>query len=51
VEQAAVYLGRSVEAVRSLLKRGALPVVRTDSRVMFDIQDLDSWISQNKAGQ
>jgi len=48
VKQAAVYLGRTEDGIRHLQASGALPVVRIDSRVQFDIQDLDRWISQNK---
>ena len=50
VEQAAVYLGRTDKAVRHLIVSGAFPAVRTDGRVMLDVQDLDKWISQNKTG-
>ena len=49
VKQAAVYLGRTEDSIRHLQSSGALPVLRADSRVQFDIQDLDRWISQNKS--
>ena len=49
VKQAAVYIGRTEDGVRHLQASGALPVMRIDSRVQFDIQDLDRWISQNKS--
>lgn len=49
-QQAAVYLGRSENAIYALKSRGAFPVVQGDSRVMFDVQDLDAWITQNKIG-
>ena len=48
VEQAAVYLGRSEDAIRHLISCGKLPVVRTDKRIFLDIHDLDNWISENK---
>ena len=48
VEQAATYLGRSSKAVRHLIASHTLPVVKTDGRVLLDIQDLDTWIAQNK---
>ena len=48
VEQAAVYLGRSEDAIRHLISCGKLPVVRTDKRIFLDIQDLDRWIAENK---
>ena len=34
-------VGRSLEAMWCLSKRGTFPVVRTDGRVRFDVQDLD----------
>jgi hypothetical protein len=49
VKQAAVYLGRTEDSIRHLQGSGALPVVRIDSRVQFDVHDLDRWISQNKS--
>lgn len=48
IEQAAIYLGRTVDGVRGMEKRGTLPSVRLDGRVMFDIKDLDRLIEQNK---
>jgi len=48
VEEAAVYLGRTKEAVQHLLAAGKLPSVKSDRRVFLDIQDLDKWIVQNK---
>jgi excisionase family DNA binding protein len=53
VKQAAVYLGRSEKAVYHMAKRGAFPIVQTEAcgRVMFDVQDLDRWIEENKDGR
>jgi predicted DNA-binding transcriptional regulator AlpA len=48
--QAAIYLGRTEKAVYALKSRAAFPVVQADGRVMFDVQDLDRWIEQNKMG-
>ena len=48
VGQAAAYLGRTENAVRCLAATGALPSVRADSRVQFDIHDLNRWIDRNK---
>jgi hypothetical protein len=44
------YLGRTVDPVRGLTKRGAFPQVRPDGRVMLNIQDLDRCIEQNMKG-
>jgi excisionase family DNA binding protein len=49
VEQAAVYLGRTKEAVEQMIAGGKLPVVRADRRVFLDVRDLDRWIDANKA--
>ena len=48
VDQAAVYLGRTDSAIRGMLKRGVVPRMRIDGRVMFDVQDLNALIEQNK---
>ena len=48
VEEAAVYLGRSKEAVQHLIAAGKLPTVKSDRRVFLDIKDLDQWIEQSK---
>ncbi len=49
VEQAAVYLGRTPEAVQHMIAAGKIPTVRADRRVFLDREDLDGWIQQNKA--
>ena len=48
VEEAAVYLGRSKEAVEHMIAAGKLAVVRADRRVFLDVRDLDHWIEANK---
>jgi len=48
VEQAAVYIGRSKEAVQHMVSSGKLPTVRTDRRVFVDVEDLDTWIREHK---
>jgi len=48
VEEAAVYLGRSKEAVEHMVGAGKLAVVRADRRVFLDVRDLDRWIEANK---
>jgi len=47
-EQAAVYLGRTKEAVEHMIAAGKLSVVRADRRVFLDVRDLDRWIDANK---
>jgi excisionase family DNA binding protein len=46
--EAAVYLGRSVWAVRELVWKGALPMVKIGRRVHLDISDLDEFVNKNK---
>jgi excisionase family DNA binding protein len=48
VEEAAVYLGRSKEAVEHMIGAGKLAVVRADRCVFLDVRDLDHWIEANK---
>lgn len=48
VEEAALYLGRSPEAIRHMIGGGKLPIVRGIRRIQIDVQDLDRWIESNK---
>jgi excisionase family DNA binding protein len=48
VEQAAVYIGRSKEAVQHMVSSGKVPTVRSDRRVFVDVEDLDAWIREHK---
>ena len=48
VEQAALYLGRSKEAVQHMVSSGKVPTVRSDRRVFIDVEDLDRWIQEHK---
>jgi len=48
VGEAAVYLGRSVCALREMIWAGKIPCVRDGRRVLLDIQDMDAWIEQSK---
>jgi excisionase family DNA binding protein len=50
VDQAAVYLGRTKEAVQHLVSSGKVPTVRADRRVFLDRNDLDKWIDEHKTG-
>ena len=50
VDQAAVYLGRTREAIQHLVSSEKVPTVRTDRRVFLDRYDLDKWIDDNKTG-
>lgn len=48
IREAAEFLGRSEEAVRTLCERGKLPVVRIDRRIQLDVRDLELVIEMNK---
>jgi len=48
VKEAAVYIGRSEQAVQHLIFQKDLPVVRMGRRVHLDRRDLDTWIEKNK---
>ena len=48
VDQAAVYIGRTKEAVQHMISGSKLPSVRSDRRVFVDVLDLDAWIEDNK---
>jgi excisionase family DNA binding protein len=48
VEQSAVYIGRTKDAVQHMIASGKLSTVRSDRRVFIDIRDLDAWIEENK---
>jgi excisionase family DNA binding protein len=48
VKQAAVYLGRTEQAVQHLIFDKELPVVRVGRRVHLHRPDLDRWIEKNK---
>jgi excisionase family DNA binding protein len=51
IDQAAVYIGRTKEAVQYLVAAGKLPVVRSDRRVFLDLHDLERWIEDHKRQQ
>ncbi|MGA7234652.1 MAG: helix-turn-helix domain-containing protein [Bryobacteraceae bacterium] len=48
VKDAAIYIGRSEQAVQHLIFQHDLPVVRVGRRVHIDRRDLDAWIEKNK---
>jgi excisionase family DNA binding protein len=48
VKEAAIYIGRSEQAVQHLIFQKELPVVRIGRRVHLDRRDLDAWIEKNK---
>ncbi len=48
INDASVYLGRTVGAVREMLWAGKMPYVKDGKRILLDIRDMDTWIDRNK---
>ena len=48
VREAAAVLGISERTIRSLVSRGELPCVRIGRRVLFDPQDLETFIHKQR---
>jgi excisionase family DNA binding protein len=48
VKDAALYLGRTEQAVQHLIFEKEFPVVRVGRRVHLDRRDLETWIERNK---
>lgn len=48
LEEAAQYLGMTEDAVRHKVYNRKIPTVKLDSRMRFDVQDLDRLIADNK---
>ena len=48
IKEAAVYLGRSVWALREMLWAGKIPFVKDGKRILLDIKDMENWIEKNK---
>jgi excisionase family DNA binding protein len=48
IEEAAIYLGRTVWAVREMIWAKKIRCVRDGRRILLDIHDMDKWIEDNK---
>jgi excisionase family DNA binding protein len=48
INEASIYLGRSVWAVREMLWAGKLPCIKDGRRILLDIKDMESWVEKNK---
>ena len=48
IEEAAVYLGRGKWGIRHLIYDGKLPAVRVGKRIHKDVEDMNTFIIQNK---
>jgi len=47
VADAAVYLGRTKQAVQHMVQQRRIPFVRDGHRVFLDVNQLDRWILDN----
>ncbi|HXP83383.1 MAG TPA: helix-turn-helix domain-containing protein [Bryobacteraceae bacterium] len=50
VDQAAVYLGQTRDAVQHLVSSEKIPAVLSERHVFLDRLDLDKWINDHKTG-
>jgi excisionase family DNA binding protein len=48
LDQAAVYLGMTTDAIKSKALMGQMPAVKVDKKWRFDRIDLDRWIEDHK---
>lgn len=48
LQDTAIYLGRSLNAVRQMLWDGKLPFIKDGKRIFIDVRDLDTWIERSK---
>ncbi len=48
IKEAAVYLGRTENALRKIYWDGKIPVVRSDRRIFIDVKDLEKYIEKHK---
>ena len=51
LEQASIYMGRSVYSVRGLIWKGDIPFIKADEhskKQWLDVKDLDKWIAEHK---
>jgi len=48
IKEAAIYLGRPVWGVRTLIWGGKIPVIQDGRKYYLDIRDLDGYIEREK---
>jgi excisionase family DNA binding protein len=48
IQEASVYLGRTVCALREMIWAGKLPYIRDGRRILLDIHDMNLWVEKNK---
>ena len=48
LKESAIYLGRTVCALREVIWDGKIPYVKDGRRIFLDINDMNDWIDRNK---
>jgi hypothetical protein len=48
LKESAIYLGRPVFSIRTLIWNGALPYIKDGRKQYLDVYDMDRYIEQNK---
>jgi excisionase family DNA binding protein len=48
LKDAAAYLGRPVSSIRTLVWKGALPVIQDGRKMYVDVNDLELYINRSK---
>jgi excisionase family DNA binding protein len=48
IQEASIYLGRSICALREMIWAGKLPYVKDGRRILLDVDDMNKWIEKNK---
>jgi len=48
MQEAACYLGRTVDALREMIWAGKLPIFRDGKRILLDVKDMDEFIERGK---
>jgi len=51
VDQAAFFIGRTPNALRILMARRKISVIRCDGRPMLDVRDLEHWIDSGRVSK
>lgn len=45
------YIGRTPDAIRSLVARGSIPFHRVHGRLVFGRDEIDAWVRSNGKGR
>lgn len=48
IPEAGQYLGRTLWSIREMIYAGKIPYIRDGRRMLLDIEDMDSWIENNR---